>query len=278
MDAITTAVFLFSVIFLPLAFRKFIKFEQVITKPANAFFIAGLFTFLGFITAIVLFPSMPSIVSIGLCSLFSVPFLVKFIEKERSAKRTDKKQAHSLKYFLHSHQNLVIFYAALFFGMALEYTLLFGFLPPDMSSAVFDNQLGLIGPGGLPPTQSELPGILSNNIQLMAICFALSIFFGAGSMLILSYNASLIGVVYGSGIRALAWSSGFQVFSNPMAYLPHTILEIVAYLLAAIGGGVLSKGLGSRQVVFESFMYLAFALTVVFFAGLVEVTIPAMFI
>jgi uncharacterized membrane protein SpoIIM required for sporulation len=146
------------------------------------------------------------------------------------------------------HKDTIYFYIFLFIGMFFGYFFLFSFLPQDLAEMAFQNQLDIIpssrGYFSTLPSYSPLFwNIVANNLRLVIICVLLSLVYGSGAVFILNYNASIAGVLYGSSLRALLAGivTGGGILSNPLVYLPHTSLEIFAYLLAAISGGVLLK-------------------------------------
>jgi len=182
------------------------------------------------------------------------------------------------------HIKLIEFYSFLFLGMFLAYAVLFGILSPEIQKVAFKNQLSIIvGPRGYFNLPESFYGIISNNIKIIFICVALSFLYGAGAVFILNYNASIAGVLYGSSLRKILYGTGFAILSNPLSYVPHTTLEIFAYLLAAISGGILSKVAAKEQpgaqrlLLIDGVVYLILSIIVVLIAGYVEVTVPGMF-
>jgi len=177
------------------------------------------------------------------------------------------------------HRQTIQFYIHLFVGMSLTYLVLYTFMDPRVNA--FDNQLDVIrpGPSGYFVGHPLLWEIVSNNLKIMLICMMLSLFYGSGAVFILNYNASIAGVIYGGSLRSLVFGgSGF--IANPLLYIPHTTLEILAYLLAAIAGGILSKSAygnqppGSSSMLFNDGAILAVAAVIlVLIAGVVEIQV-----
>jgi uncharacterized membrane protein SpoIIM required for sporulation len=112
-----------------------------------------------------------------------------------------------------------------------------------------------MGPAGHLGVPDAFVMILGNNVIILIIAFALSVFFGAGSIFVLNYNASIAGVLYGSAFRTMLW--GVPAFSsNLLLFVPHTIIEILAYLLAAVGGGILVRGLTKDNIRDSSVLFV----------------------
>ncbi|MEM7815025.1 MAG: stage II sporulation protein M, partial [Candidatus Aenigmatarchaeota archaeon] len=177
----------------------------------------------------------------------------------------------SVSHVFKEHNRLIVFYVFLFFGMALEYMLLFAMLPPVLGDAAFSSQLALMGPAGQFSAPEAFVAILGNNLMILIIAFALSIFFGAGSIFVLNYNASIAGMLYGSAFRTLIWGAP-PVATNLVLFLPHTILEVLAYLLAAVGGGILVRGL-DRENIRDAGVLFIVSLMVLILAAWVEVLV-----
>jgi uncharacterized membrane protein SpoIIM required for sporulation len=80
----------------------------------------------------------------------------------------------------------------------------------------------------------------------MAACFIVALLAGDGAIFFVAWNASVWGTIFGITARNAAF------FSNaaPLKYfllvfvivLPHMLLEASSYILAAIAGGLISKG------------------------------------
>ncbi len=252
-------------------------------KPDVALFIGFMFTLVAFATSYVIFSSGMSVAMIGFSSILILPYIMKIMRPE-SPQYTSvfNKQNPSIKFF-----------AFLFIGMALAYTLLFGMLRPDMRENAFQTQISVIegrftgeaaaGMFGLPQVFYE---IMFNNLLIVIIAVLLSYFYGSGAIFVLNYNASIAGIVYGSWINVLIWGppslwgvSGalHEVYASWLLFLPHTIIEILAYLLAAIAGLAITKPLtreNSRLIRRDSVVLMTLAFALVVIGALVEVSVP----
>ncbi|MBD3389187.1 MAG: hypothetical protein GF416_08840 [Candidatus Altiarchaeales archaeon] len=181
------------------------------------------------------------------------------------------------------HMRTIAFYVYLFLGSTLAFMLLFGLLDDMSVKEAFRNQLDVItpGPGGHFTGQKMLASIVSNNLKITLICVLLSLMYGSGAIFILTYNASIAGVMYGTIIRTLVWGVNplYSRWGSLIFYLPHTTLEIFAYLLAAISGGILSKAtVGSQEGSIriwlkDGLMLFAMSLILIFIAGWIEVQV-----
>lgn len=240
-------------------------------KPDVAFFIGFVFTIIAFLTSYLIFISEMSIAMIGFASLLILPYIIKIMRPESpSYTSVFKKENPSLKFF-----------AALFLGMALAYTILFGIMSEDIVQVAFENQLSIIQgrfaqPSGNFFNEALFTGIVQNNLIIVAIAVVLSYFYGSGAIFVLNYNASIAGIVYGCPLNSLIWG-WCTLFANPILFLPHTILEILGYLLAAIAGITLSKPLTQRNTKLierDSVILIVAAVALIIVGGVVEVTVP----
>jgi len=181
--------------------------------------------------------------------------------------------------FFSRHSKTTWFYTYLFVGMFLAFFTLYVFSGGSFRETAFKHQLDLVyGPlGHFNFPTKILYSIVLNNLKVMILCAMLSLFYGAGAILILTYNASIAGVLYGDFFGTAVTGKSLTLVS---AFLPHTTLEILAYLFAAIGGGILSKAFveaepgSGRLLLSDGLKFLALALILVLIAGVVEVILP----
>jgi uncharacterized membrane protein SpoIIM required for sporulation len=249
-------------------------------QPDVAFFIGFIFVLIGFISSYLIFSAGMSIAMIGFSSLLILPYIIKIMRPESSHYTSvfDKKNS------------TIKFFGYLFLGMALAYTVLFGVLNPTTLETAFAMQLDIVNPGrtmegsftaaGLEfnPTQLFME-IVSNNIIIVVIAILMSFVYGSGAIFILNYNASIAGIVYGSNINLFIWGETAvnYLFQFPILYLPHTIIEITAYLLAGICGVILSKPVTRKNknlIQRDAMILFIAAIALILIGGVVEVTVP----
>lgn len=252
--------------------------EYIKRKPVYALIVAAFFVGFGFVSAFFIFPAEFSISIISFSSLFLLPFVLQILETERLKKGVSKER---IKGIFSRHHGTTVFFIFIFFGMSIEYMLLFGFVHPAIGNVAFEQQLGLVfrSPAGYFSSTDVFWEIVANNIRLVFISILLSMVYGIGSIFILNYNASIVGMIYGSSIRRVVWSSYYPVFPNPLWYLPHIILEILAYLFASIAGAIIYKSIKLGERSYSSFfrdagVFIAISIALIFIAGYIEVTVP----
>lgn len=148
--------------------------------------------------------------------------------------------------FLQRHGGLILDYVFIILGVAVTIAAAFLILPESTSSGVFSDQINTIsqitGNVTMPDIFSQ---ILLNNLGVMTICFVFSLFYSTGAIFLISWNATVLGVVVGQGAKAL-----YGVHSIPLvllSYLPHGSFEFLGYILAGIAGGILSIAISRHK-------------------------------
>jgi hypothetical protein len=104
----------------------------------------------------------------------------------------------------------------------------------------------------------------TNNLKVMAFCFFASFLFGAGALWLIAWNASVIGVFIGSLIKVKlaslstlqAYAVGFPMYSLSIALW--AIPEVLAYLVAAMAGGIVSVAVARHHFTSERFWLTLF--------------------
>ena len=103
--------------------------------------------------------------------------------------------------------------------------------------------------------------------------FLFSFLFGAGAVFILTWNASMLSVVIS---KAALSGGGFQALPLAiLAYFPHGSLEILAYFIGALAGGVVSIALTKRN---SKWLFLVFKDSLVLVAIAVVLLVAAAFV
>ncbi len=226
-----------------------IKPEWMRQKPFLVFFFGAAYALVGYLLALLFFGSTVSIAMLFLTTLLAVPSLIKLLDVEESIESKD-----GFHHFFRNHREVIETYLFLFLGIFVGYLLL-GMLSRDFTS-IFDFQIRFLErqeglnsqliqrflDGPLQPSVSQVLSILSNNLLVSAICFLLSVFYGAGAIFLLVFNASVFSsfVVYVSHQLVRLPSDALAVIGF---FSIHLIPEVLGFLIAAIAGGVVSKAI-----------------------------------
>lgn len=133
------------------------------------------------------------------------------------------------------------------------------------------------------------PTILSifiNNFIVTIVCLLLSLVYGAGAIIFITWNAIVWGVVIGFFAKqALVSSAGVNPFTifltTVLPFFPHMIMEALPYFTAAIVGGIVSKAalreelFSARfnEIVKDASIVMALSLVVLLAAAIIEIKV-----
>ena len=247
-------------------------------RPLFAFIIGFTYTFIAILSAQFFFPSDIGVASLGFLTALLIPSLNNLLSIETDQEFSNKK--FDIKRIWKEHYDILEVYFFLFIGILIVF-MLHSYFIGEASQVVFDRQLKVVGLAGKAFGNSSILfkknlffKIFINNLKVLVLFFALSFVYGAGSIFFLAWNASVWGVVF--GYVAYIRENLFQVFGSVMV---HTFLEGLAYILAIIAGGIISKALlkhkknkEHRKVVFiDGFFIFGVSLVILLIAALVEV-------
>lgn len=185
-------------------------------KKQNYFLLAALGLLsglIGFSVARVIFPSQVDLLSVLFAAVPLIYSLTsKFLDDE--AERLP-------------HLPEVEIYLSIFAGQALAFGLL-----ATVFTESFEVQRSLLGATGAAIQGGNFQLILTNNLTVFSSIFLVSLLVGSAGAFILSWNASVFGVFMSKII------SSDPVLS--LAYLPHSLFEMSGFVIAGIGGSLVS--------------------------------------
>lgn len=184
------------------------------------------------------------------------------------------------------HENAIAVYSFLFIGLVISMSFWFVVLPNETSGlipssdAVFGEQIKAIEgsagavreltsgkltyTGGTEVRGRFFQMLYENNLRVMIMCFLASFLFGAGALWIISWNASVVAAFIGSKIKTElaslpvmhAYLVGLPKYSLSLALWG--ILEIAAYLVAGLAGGIISVAVAKHKFNSEEFWFTVF--------------------
>lgn len=238
-----------------------IKAEQ---KPWSLFFMGALYSTIAIMLSVWVFKEYASIISVFLVVISTIPLVYSTIKLEERKDVLLEKEGQILK----EHSKALTTLMFLFFGITVAYSLWYVFLPEKLLSILFEAQQNTIASinAGIGYNSVLFTKIFLNNIKVLAFCIILSLFYGAGSIFILTWNASVISTAIGTFIRerisSYANELGYSTIANYfhvislglLRYALHGIPEILAYFVASLAGGIISVAIirhGIRTKRFE---------------------------
>ena len=262
-----------------------INIDWIERQPAFILLFGFMYAIIGYIIATIFFTSNVSVAMLFLTTLLVVPTLIRLIDIEEQQECID-----GIAHFFHNHKKIIEAYLFLFIGVFFGYVIL-GFASHEFSS-IFDFQLRVLqqqeGLNGqliqsfldkpLKISPLHVLSILRNNLLVSFICFMLSVFYGAGAVFLLIFNASVFAsfVVYISQELVRFAQDWFVILGF---FSIHLIPEVLGFLTAAIAGGVISKALltekpfttGFRNVVKDAFILLLISSVFIILGSVLEV-------
>lgn len=211
--------------------------------------ILATFVFVSFGVFVELYlPIKGSIIVFAMVPLIPLVWQVLMREEEEEEAELDawKKGNGKLQLFVH-HVDLWEVFAFFFVGAALAYTFWFALLPSETTGALFTDQLrevnlirGSVIQGQFfnnAAQENQFWFLFNHNLQVLGLMLVFSLVYGIGSIYLLLWNASIIGVVIGSKVHELGIYGAVLGF---LGLLPHGVFELSAYFLASIAGGLFS--------------------------------------
>jgi len=269
-------------------------------KPWQMFTAGFLYSIISLAMAYVVFKEISGILMVFLIVIATLPMLYTTIKNEEELDLKFDKELSLLK----EHTKVLIFLMFLFFGITTALVLAYILLPSDMVNSIFPLQQKAINTVNT-AMHMEVTGnitkaglfsrIFINNLKVLFFCLIFSLLYGTGAIFILTWNASVIAAAIGNyvkleiangvagvGISSIAGYFGIASFSF-FKYMTHGILEIAAYFIVGLAGGIISialikHNLEDRRVLIDSLDLVLIGLGLIFVAGIVEVYItPILF-
>ncbi len=239
-----------------MVFERLYSAEFLHSHPWYGFLLGIGYTILGLFIALMIFPNDPAVIAIGITALFLIPSLSDLTDSaEITSKRTP-----SFKNFIKETLPHTKVYVAVFFGIFFTFAFFAIMLPKLAAGHLFKIQLDIIS--GKAATFS-LPlwwDLFSWNMQVLGLCFLLSLIAGNGAILFIAWNASVWGTIFGT----LAKTAAVQSSANPLilfvlviiSVFPHTFLEGLSYMLSTISGTTLSDGLVKEKTMSKNMGFI----------------------
>jgi len=221
--------------------------------------------------------------SIGMVflSVFSCLYVVQGALKLEESKEKDYNPE---SWLLKQHFKILLFLLFLFLGFVLAFSFWSFVLPSSKISVLFEMQKNSVERINQFTGNAVLPSaffkILSNNIKVLILSIIFALFYGAGAIFVLVWNASVMGFVIGDLARKT-----FGIVALPLAftkYFLHGIPEMFAYLIGALVGGILFTAFikgdllkkdRAKRILIDSFVLILISIFILIFAAFIEVYI-----
>jgi uncharacterized membrane protein SpoIIM required for sporulation len=273
-------------------------------RPWEMFFIGAFYATVALILTEWIFAGDPvlskytGILVVTFCVMFTIPFLYFAFKNE------EEKDLHESNYInlLKEHGKALNYLMFLFLGFVVAFS--FWYIVFEDGNMNFRAQIETYCMINIPShfdqcveeygvkhiskttmfltAKEKIVNIFANNIYVLIFTLVFSLIFGAGSIFILAWNASVIAAAIG----IFSDSNLANLPIGLVRYMIHGIPEIGAYFIGALAGGIISIAIIKHDVRSEKFWVILqdslnliiLAVVVLFFAALVEVFItPALF-
>jgi len=264
-------------------------------------FVAGFaYSFVGVGLAHLVFSEVSDLLMVFLIVLATLPTLYVTIRNEQELELKYEKESSLLK----EHTKVIVFLIFLFLGITTALTLIYIVAPEPFVTSTFGlqndaiNNVNQVVHGQVTGSVAKgtiLSRIFLNNVKVLFFCLVFSFIYGSGAIFILTWNASVIAAAIGSLFKSELAKTAAVVGSSTTAgyvgsatfsffrFMTHGILEIAAYFIAGLAGGIISIAiikhrLKENKVIIDSLDLVLISIALLFAAAIIEVYVtPALF-
>lgn len=262
--------------------------KRMVGHPLKIFFVGFVYSLVAVLFSFWIFEGFVSVIMIALLTMAVMPFFHKLIIMEEKKDVKVKGEFRLLK----EHSKTIFSLLWLFVGFLAAFFLLSLFLPPGVFEKVFSTQIDTIlvvkngATGSFFDGFGTVSSIFFNNLQVLFFCVIFSLFYGAGAIFILAWNASVMATAIGSYVREGLAGASDHVFNyihltsaGLLKYLFHGLPEISAYFIGALAGGIMAfafvnhdlKGKQFKKIIKDVLNLVLVAIVILFVSALLEV-------
>lgn len=254
--------------------------------PFEFFIISIFYSSISILVASLIFPEYSSLIMVFFASI-SCLYIIQGAIKIEEAKEND---LICEKKLLKKHSKLIKLILALFIGFVVAFAFWSFILPAEKVSILFELQESTIKniqsieiTGNAISNSNALKVILSNNLKVLVISFILSLFYAAGSIFVIVWNASVMGFAIGTIAK-----TSENLLSLPVLftkYFLHGIPEMLSYITIILAGNILFIALikkdifcqgKKKRIVIDSMTLIGISLALILVSALIEVFISSL--
>lgn len=218
-------------------------------KPYYGFLLGVGYTILGLFIALMIFRDDPALIAVGITSLFLIPSLQQLSTSAEINERKTKNVRDFLRIILPNFK----VYLFIFFGIFFTFATFSMMLPSLAANHLFQTQLAIVTGQATNFSMALFWDLFAWNLQVLGLCFFLSLIAGNGAIFFITWNASVWGTIFGN----LAKTAASQAALNPLilfvliilSVFPHTFLEGLSYITSTIAGTTLSDGVVRERLI-----------------------------
>lgn len=255
--------------------------------PLEMMVIAIFYSSISIILSLWIFPGQSSLVMV----FFTVLSCIYVVQGAFKIEETKEKRAKNEGWLLRQHFKLLLFLLFLFIGFVISFSVWTFVLPSEKAAVIFSVQDSAVlsvrsaitgisansASGSIVSSNGLIPIIL-NNVKVLIVSLIFAFFFGAGAIFILVWNASIMGYVIGNLAKDTLGLIGIPIaFAK---YFVHGIPEMLAYLTAALAGGMIYVSIWkgdflnserNKKLIIDVIALVLIAIFLLIIAALIEV-------
>jgi len=240
-----------------MVFEQLYSADFLHDHPYYGFLLGVGYTILGLFIALMIFPSDPALIAIGITCLFLMPSLSQLTN---SKDISEKKTPHLMR-FLRMQVPHIKVYVSIFFGIFFTFAFFSMILPKLAAGHLFNVQLAIVTGKAASFSWPLFWDLFLWNMQVLGMCFFLSLIAGNGAIVFIAWNASVWGTIFGNLAKSAAIAStanlGIVFLLVILSVLPHTFMEGLSYMVSTISGTTMSDGI-VREKLLSNRMWLIF--------------------
>ncbi|MEK6974589.1 MAG: stage II sporulation protein M, partial [Nanoarchaeota archaeon] len=282
--------------------ESFISPKEAEKHPWRLFFVGFLYATAAAFLSYWIFRQYSSLVMVTLTVIATMPLMYRTLKHEE---RVDTLLDNETKILKH-HSKTLSFLLFMFIGYIVAFSLIYILAPAEWVSLLFKSQVETItqinnrvsGDAGSDVISNIFASIFFNNIRVLMFSIFFAFFYGAGTIFILAWNATVIGAAMGTfmknvladyiakfgSVNAINYLNAFSL--GFFRYTIHGIPEIAAYFVGGIAGGIISVAMINHDLETDKFKNIMLdaldltmlAILILFIAAVIEVYVtPAFF-
>ena len=221
--------------------------RPVLSQSRFRFFVVGaLYALVAGVVSFIVFKPFASVAMVFFAAIACIPYIQSLIEKEEESVFKFMSELSFIKEYSHVASALI----SLFFGLTAGF-LVIGLAFPSLHGSLFSVQEStLVAISGHAVEGGAVQQILLANAIVLLICLVLSLIFTFGSIVIITWNASVIAFALVKFITInAAEASTLGAFTIGFArFFLHGIPEVLGFLLVGVAGGIVSVAVTHHDV------------------------------
>ncbi len=259
--------------------EQFLDRKLVMRHASFVFILSAIYVFIAYLVQSLFFPGQ-SVATVLLLTILLVPSLHHLIILEEKVER--KGASH----FWKRHRTIIKCYLGAFLGILAGFLVLGMANPGTLQYQVVQLEqdhlrpetiASFMGQQFMPDVKTAI-ALFSHNLLYLLAGFVLAVFYGAGAIFLITYNASFFAAFVTELISR--WAPATHLIG---VSLLHLLPESAGYILTAIAGATLSRALihekisgqPFRNVLKNCFLLLILAIAFILLAAFIETYVTA---